>query len=160
MTGQRVTLLAGAPGDVDYVTTVGQPRSGDGALTVRFESGATLIVDPRFVVPGWLRIGPGARNTDPETSHLAAVRDSLRDHQRRVLRALYEHEAGLLDHAYPDLPDVNLGQDSAGKRRGELVALGLVADSGRKGRTPRGKQAIVWQITAAGRIIHEQTKGT
>jgi hypothetical protein len=158
MSGQRVTLLAGAPGEVDYVTTVGQPRSGDGALTVRFQSGATLIVDPRFVVPGWLHIGPGARNTDPETSHLAAVRDSLRDHHRLVLRALYEHESGLIDHAYLDL--IGLGADSGGKRRGELVALGLAADSGRRDRTPRGKQAIVWQITAAGRIVHEQTKGT
>jgi hypothetical protein len=60
-----------------------------------------------------------------------------------------------------DLAD-ELGRNprSLGATIGELAALGLVADSGRRDRTPRGKQAIVWQITAAGRIIHEQTKGT
>jgi hypothetical protein len=42
-------------------------------------------------------------------------------------------------------------QTSIGVRRKELVTIGLVRDSGRKGVSDTGSPCIVWEITAAGR---------
>lgn len=94
--------------------------------------------------------GPGARNTDPDTSHIAAAR--LRAHDRRQ---------ALLVHAkHPDgLTDFELGvlmhrqQTSAGKRRGELRDLGLIVDAEHRRLAPSGSPAIVWRITDMGMLI-------
>jgi hypothetical protein len=42
-------------------------------------------------------------------------------------------------------------QTSVGVRRGELVRIGLVRDSGRKGTSDTGSACIVWELTQAGR---------
>jgi hypothetical protein len=76
-----------------------------------------------------------ARHTDPDTSIEAASRqtvDKVRTEHRVVL----------------ELP---IKQTSIGVRRGELVRLGLVADSGRKGLSDTGTRCIKWQITKSGR---------
>ena len=68
-------------------------------------------------------------------------------------------DRGMIDH---DHEAVNgLKQDTAGKRRGELVADGLVVDSGQRRKTPRGAKAIVWVLTPAGYATHRslQRKG-
>jgi hypothetical protein len=100
--------------------------------------------------------GPGARPTDPETSHLAANKTPL-------LRA-DDRRAALLIHASrPDgLTDFELAalmgrqQTSAGKRRGELRDAGMIADTTRRRPAPSGSSAIVWSITAYGQAIVAQ----
>lgn len=88
----------------------------------------------------------GARVSDPDTSHHAAWLASLTsDHLRaRCLRAL--KACPLTDFELGDA--VGRQQTSAGKRRGELVALGLVEDSGLRRPTPSGATAIVWRATS------------
>lgn len=104
----------------------------------------------------------GARNTDPHTSHLAAVHaiSGKADNQRRALTALYQAgDNGLTDFELADA--TGLQQTSIGKRRGELRDLGLVCKaSDADGRilvrpAPSGKSAIVWRLTAAGLITAE-----
>ena len=93
----------------------------------------------------------GARATDPDTSLFAAATATagMTHNQIAVLTALAAAgEAGMIDH---DHEAVNgLKQDTAGKRRGELTADGLVVDSGTRRKTPRGSKAIVWVLTPAG----------
>lgn len=87
---------------------------------------------------------PGARNTDPQTSHDAADRQpSARERDRdRVYRVLGEHPYGLTDFEIATL--IGRQQTSAGKRRGELRDAGLVYDTGRRRAAPSGSLAIVW----------------
>ena len=94
--------------------------------------------------------GPGARPTDPETSHKAAARSpSTRSIDRvRVLLVHYGHPSGLTDFELGML--VGRQQTSAGKRRGELRDMGFIADSGLRRPAPSGSSAIVWQITPLG----------
>ena len=88
-------------------------------------------------------MGPNVRNTDPDTSHMAAAPDRASD-RIRVLEALK-------DAADNGLTDFELGvivgrqQTSAGKRRGELRDLGFVYDSGLRRPAPSGSLAIVWR---------------
>jgi hypothetical protein len=100
--------------------------------------------------------GPGARHSDPDTSHKAAERaPSVRAHDRRlVLHEHYEHPDGLTDFELA----ANLGrqQTSVGKRRGELRDIGLIKDTGFTRPAPSGSQAIVWALTPAGwRVMME-----
>lgn len=95
---------------------------------------------------------PRARETDPHTSHDAAASvRGLRKKQADVYTILTASPVGLTDigidwvhhdRGYPP-------QSSSGlrTRRSELVALGLVRDSGRREQLPSGRQAIVWEVT-------------
>jgi len=88
-----------------------------------------------------------ARNSDPETSHLAAEGAHRTAHAFReeCYRALMvAGPAGLTDFELADR--VGRQQTSAGKRRGELVTRGVVEDSGQRRRTPSGSTAIVWRV--------------
>lgn len=96
---------------------------------------------------------PGARRTDPDTSHLAAAahpRIRARD-RRLVLFELERHPAGLTDFELA----ANLGrqQTSVGKRRGELRDWGWVYDTGFYRPAPSGSKAIVWALTTAGHSL-------
>jgi hypothetical protein len=88
---------------------------------------------------------PGARHTDPGTSHAAAAEHAA---QRETDRA---RALDALRMALDGLTDFELGallgrqQTSAGKRRGELRDAGLVRDSGRRRPAPSGSLAIVWE---------------
>lgn len=101
-----------------------------------------------------------ARASDPDTSHEAARRAQVRagTNRARALVAHWIHHAGLTDFELADI--CHSGQTSIGKRRGELVRLGLVeATTGRR-PSPTGSPAVVWRITPDGmteaeRLIEE-----
>lgn len=103
---------------------------------------------PLYVAP--------ARRTDPETSHEA--REDAAPHasrgRRLVLIMLLLH-GGLTDYELAEL--TGWQQNSIGKRRGELMAGGLVRASRRedgslvKRPAPSGSKCIVWEITEKGR---------
>lgn len=94
---------------------------------------------------------PLARNSDPDTSHLA-VEDAKRTAntlRARCLEAIKAAgERGLSDFELAEL--LGSQQTSAGKRRGELVAAGLVEKSvvdgvEQKRPAPSGSLALVWR---------------
>lgn len=93
-----------------------------------------------------------ARRTDPGTSHAAAksVRNQTDTHERILelferfgdatdedLLIYWEQCASLFD--WPTISPSGLRS-----RRAELVALGLVVDTGRKDKTSTGRACIVW----------------
>lgn len=90
---------------------------------------------------------PPAHSTGPDTERAAAasveaVTGDLRVEALRLLRAqpdgLTDDEGGRL-----------MGGDRLrfGRRRNELVAAGLAADSGLRRPTPTGRNAVVWVAT-------------
>jgi hypothetical protein len=95
-------------------------------------------------------LGPGARPTDPETSHSAAnLYPRLRGADRRRVLLVHErHPQGLTDFELAAI--VGRQQTSAGKRRGELRDMGLIEDSGFRRAAPSMSPAIVWRITYYG----------
>ena len=102
------------------------------------------------IVPAHL-LEPMHRTGDPATSIAAAKAQTgrIRDTQHVVLQALDNAgRLGLTDHEHE--PINRLLQDSAGKRRGELVAMGFVTHSGRTRPSPRGRESTVWVVTFAG----------
>lgn len=101
-----------------------------------------------------LAAGPGARTSDPATSHEAArsVRMTLTQRQGDVLRVLRRHRGGLTDAA---LVAMYRGEEKRGvvtrqsesgirTRRSELVAQGRVRDTGLRAMTASRRNAIVW----------------
>lgn len=99
------------------------------------------------MLPGQLDLlswkGPGARRSDPTTSHDAANKFRPREVHENVLRVLRDH-GPLTDHEIA----ARLGgiQTSYGKRRGELRDAGLVVDSGIKRPSPSGSQCVCWRL--------------
>lgn len=87
--------------------------------------------------------GPGARRSDPETSHAAANQFRPREAHTNVLAALREF-GNATD--FELAARLGLQQTSVGKRRGELRDAGLVEDSGKRRCSPSGSSAIVWKI--------------
>ena len=102
--------------------------------------------------------GPGARRSDPDTSHLAADRyPKLRSTDRR--EALFVHARnrdGLTDFELGDL--IGRQQTSAGKRRGELRDMGLIAATEERRPAPSGSPTIVWKITLEGVKVASELK--
>lgn len=103
---------------------------------------------------------PHARRSDPATSHAAAASISRRTQvtcQQAVLACLtmlrcsddvnlcvtYERIAG--HHGWPVQ-----SQSGIRTRRSELVAAGLVVDTGRKVTLASGRQAVVWAVVQQG----------
>lgn len=88
-----------------------------------------------------------------------SARESLRpsvvsDQQIRVLEALAAHDhCGLTDEQIQQV--AKLSPSSERPRRGELVEMGLVEESGRRRPTPSGRAATVWRVTDAGRRMLE-----
>lgn len=92
-----------------------------------------------------------ARNTDPDTSHAAAVSQTpakLSAGRLLALRTLAEH-GPLTDFELAEI--TGRQQTSVGKRRCELVRAGLAADTGQRRLFPSGSPAIVWALTIEGR---------
>jgi len=80
-----------------------------------------------------------------ETSKQAAIEISEIMHslQKRVYDNIIKSgETGIIDDAAEVVLDMNHGTYSA--RRGELVKMGLVKDSGNRGITRSGKKAVKW----------------
>lgn len=94
---------------------------------------------------------PAARRTDRDTAKLAASRNASGRGTDRInaLRILARHPAGLTDHELGE----RMGriQTSAGKRRGELTAAGLVEATTERRLSPSGSPCTVWKITEAGK---------
>lgn len=106
-----------------------------------------------------LTVQPAARATDPITSHEAAAMQTptkVRAIHTYVLEALND-SGPLTDFDLAEKVSAKAGaklkQTSVGVRRGELVKLGLVRDSGRKGLSDTSARAIRWAITDAGRML-------
>jgi hypothetical protein len=91
---------------------------------------------------------PAVRPSDPETSHEAAAMPGRGSQRRRVLIAL--RVAGTAHDERLSLA-TGLLLGSASKRRGELVAEGLVEWTGTHTKTSRGARTRVWRLTTAGR---------
>lgn len=92
---------------------------------------------------------PFARTTDPTTSHEAAESVSnVSETQKYILKALNHPRTD------PDLADAYLNLKGAPKaslsgirsRRAELVARGLVKDTGDRVKLESGRRAIVWAV--------------
>lgn len=84
------------------------------------------------------------RIPDAVTS-IAAAKDAKANaetNRQLALRLIRESADGLTDFDLADL--TGLQQNSIGKRRTELVQLGLVTNSGRRRPSWTGSQAIVW----------------
>ena len=110
------------------------------------------IVPVDLIVP----VEPTARLTDPITSVLAARAQTpvkVRTEHRLVLELLQFEPLSDFDLASRATQALArpVKQTSIGVRRKELVTIGLVRDSGRKGKSDTGSPCIVWEITAAGR---------
>ena len=92
---------------------------------------------------------PVARWSDPVTSHLAAAeaKRGAATLRVRVLELLRAHPEGLTDFQTAAL--LGSQQTSAGKRRGELVAAGLVERTEERRPSPSGSLAIVWRASVA-----------
>ena len=94
---------------------------------------------------------PNARLTDPETSHEAA--DSVKNitqTQSAILTLLTfpMTDEVLIDafYRYADNAGLKLASPSGIRsRRAELVAKGLVVDSGERAKLSTGRNAIVWK---------------
>jgi hypothetical protein len=93
---------------------------------------------------------PGARNSDPWTSHEAAslYKDGRITDRVRVLLAHSVSPLGLTDFQLADI--VHRQQTSAGKRRLELMDKGLIEQTDQYRLAPSGSRSIVWRITTAG----------
>lgn len=94
---------------------------------------------------------PLARTGDPDTSARAgldAVRSAGRLHD--LIEATHRaHLDGLTDDQLAQLlPDEH--GPSLSKRRGELVRMGVLADSGRRIPTRRGSLAVCWVLAPDG----------
>lgn len=97
-----------------------------------------------------------ARATDPDTSKRAAkiVRPKRGNQAHRVLAAAsyldtFTDPALIARLGRFDRRDDPMKPGTVIKRRGDLVTLGLVKDTGRRAEVD-GSKRIVWQITLAG----------
>lgn len=106
-------------------------------------------------VPPEHLIAPNVRSTDHDTSRAAAAMQTptkVRSEHRLVLELLRWEP--LTDFDLAERASQALGRKvksvSVGKRRGELRDMGLVADSGLRGKSDTGTKAIRWALTEAG----------
>lgn len=141
--GQEITIVQPLPGERARIAYVAEP----GAQKV------DLIVPTATLVP----LVPGARSTDPHTSHLAArnARRNLGASHRTVLAALVRAgERGLTDFELAAL--TGRKQTSFGVRRGELMKAGLVHRTEHTRPSDTDSAAAVWAITQAGLEVWAQ----
>jgi hypothetical protein len=103
-----------------------------------------MIEEEPFLFPELTRAW--ARNSDPDTSHAAAIalgRRKINALERMVLRALWDSVDGLTNHEIVER--TGLSWNTATPRVHPLVIKGLVKDSGRRRAGPSGKSCIVWE---------------
>lgn len=94
-----------------------------------------------------------ARRSDPVTSHQAAQSVTQIGWTQESILELFNfwgpmHDAKMISRYRQVQADVP-NQSDAGlrSRRAELVAKGLVQDSGQRVKLPSGRQSIVWEAT-------------
>jgi hypothetical protein len=137
--GEVVAVLARLPGE--------RVRVAYGAVT-------DLICASHMLTP----ISPGARGTDPGTSHQAAAGQTvpkLYAAHRQVLAALVEAgDRGLND--FELAARTGRKQTSFGVRRGELVKAGLVCASSTVRPSDTASDSKVWVVTDLGVEVWRQ----
>lgn len=124
---------------------------GSTVKLVRWDYQTTVEVPRRL-----LRTNANARATDPSTSWAAAAQqtpDKMRDSHRLVLRLLRKHgPANDFELArFAKSEGITTSQTSIGKRRLELVRLGMVIDSGTTAPSDLGCDSIRWKLTNDGK---------
>lgn len=99
----------------------------------------------RFTVDGFDRVAPNVRDSDGEHVRAAAAEHDGRPIQRqRVLDALVDAGvAGLTDEQ--TARELGEPRDTTSRRRGDLRDMGYVVDTGRRRKTSRNRDAIVWR---------------
>ena len=97
-----------------------------------------------------------ARNTDPDTSHLAAeeVSPHIRQLQMKVL--CYAAGRGFGGFIDPEMnEDFGVQSSTYRTRRSELVDMGLIEDTGeRLALGGKGRKHAIWRITDKGWALH------
>lgn len=97
---------------------------------------------------------PNARKTDPATSYEAAGSvKNISETQKAILFLLQfpMTDEDLIDRYYAHASvggAPNASPSGIRSRRAELVARGLVADSGERSKLASGRSAIVWKTAA------------
>lgn len=91
-----------------------------------------------------------ARRTDPSTSHAAAASvRRIRESQADVLSVIRNcgpiSDEGMI-RAYRSMGMPWQSDSGLRTRRSELVALGVVRDSGGKTKTASGRKTILWKV--------------
>jgi len=93
------------------------------------------------------------RASDPQTSRDAAASVNVTKGQQTVLaefrmyrRLTDEQLIEALRIRATSCPEARLSDSGARSRRAELVAKGLLVDSGDRGRTQAGRATIVWAL--------------
>ena len=139
-------------GQTDWVTVMAMGNGN--RVHIQFRSGVPLTVDASLL--GGTPVT--YRANDRDTARAAGERVNLTDGQTKVLKALAgAGSRGLLDHDHERL--CGLIPTSAGKRRLELMQMGLVVDSGHRRATSTGTAAIVWVLSEAGRQVAKSMRG-
>jgi hypothetical protein len=95
--------------------------------------------------------GAHARSTDPQTSHEAARTVNVTRGQKIVLNEfMMYHEMTdeqlivALQVRQDSCPDAKLSDSGARSRRAELVAIGILKDTGRRAKTNTGRKTTIW----------------
>lgn len=113
------------------------------------------------VTPGLFDDVPGARNADPETSHLAheATKPRVGGARAWLLLAYADraHWGGLIDEEAAMLAGLS-PRSCWWKRCSELRALGLIEPTGTTGTSSVGQQAQKCAITRAGMAVAAELK--
>jgi hypothetical protein len=150
-------------------TEVQVGSTAGGMSNITFPGGAQLRVSSTLLTatPSHVRHRTNDRPTSVQAAESiqASARSPLGPLQVKVLAALAQAGGrGLIDHDHFNIS--NISQDTAGKRRGEMMDPlrfdpPLVEDSGLTRKTPRGRDAVVWRITQAGLDVYRslQQKG-
>lgn len=161
--GDRVTFVGGLPG---YYEGNRQPCTvvrllPDAKVLIETHPGIQFTVRRHHLDDGQVAVAPHRhRAADPDTARAAAERtaEQLREHHWLVLSAIAAAGSrGMIDHEHESVNGLN--QDSAGKRRGELVEWGLVERTEMRRQTVRGRMAIVWRVTGRGVSVFQQYRG-
>lgn len=100
-----------------------------------------LLIFPSQVSPAV------ARRSDPVTSHMAASAVNVGLSQMLVLSVLKKIGEGTDEQIYEAITLFGNAISPSGSRtrRKELVAAGLIKDSGRVGVTKSGRKTIIWE---------------
>jgi hypothetical protein len=88
---------------------------------------------------------PRARASDPETSHDAAQSVERLTEKHEYMLALLRDVGPATDERLFQYAIAVMSESGARTRRSELVAMGLVRDSGKRRKTRSGRNAIVWE---------------
>jgi len=88
---------------------------------------------------------PFVHGSDTSEEAAEAIAPRLSELQERVLATLRHHTGGLTDEEMQFWYDIS--PSTQRPRRIELVARGLVKDSGLRRRTRSGRSAVIWVAT-------------